>query len=140
MTKRLIGIGNPDRGDDAAGWEVAARVTSWATSRTSAGSFDLIESWDRDDDVVIVDAMRSGDDPGTTRWFDARCDELPVFGFTSTHMFGPAEIVALAKTMDRLPRSLFVIGIEVETMEQGAVMSPAVAGAVAAVAKELEHA
>jgi len=46
--------------DDAAGWEVASRVSTWAVRRCAAGSFGLIDGWDATDDVVIVDAMRSG--------------------------------------------------------------------------------
>jgi hydrogenase maturation protease len=140
MTKRLIGIGNPDRGDDAAGWEVAARVTSWETTCTMAGSFDLIDTWDGTDDVVIVDAMQSGRPPGTIEWFDALAGDLPTFAFTSTHAFGPAEIVALARAMGRMPRSLEVVGIEVDSIDHGAELSSVVADAVTALAKELEHA
>jgi hydrogenase maturation protease len=140
VTRRLIGIGNPDRGDDAAGWEVASRVSTWAVRRCAAGSFGLIDGWDATDDVVIVDAMRSGALPGSVRTFDGSVDPLPVGTFTSTHSFGPAEIVELARSLHRMPRSLRVIGIEVGHTNHGAAMSPQVALSVARVAKELQDA
>lgn len=140
MTKRLIGIGNPDRGDDAAGWLVADRVTTWSVEKRMAGSLDLIQSWEGEDEVVIVDAMKSGAEAGTIMHFDALADALPQATFPSTHSFGPAEIVELARTMNRMPGSLMVIGIEVGRTDLGEPPTPAVAVAVERTIKELENA
>ncbi len=140
MTRRLIGIGNPDRGDDAAGWEVAGRVTSWEVSRLTAGSLALIDMWGDEDDVVIVDAMKSGAEPGTVVRIDGIAARLPPGAFASTHAFGPGAVVELARQLDRLPRSLVVYGIEAETMEHGATMSAPVAAAVEQLARELQDA
>jgi hydrogenase maturation protease len=138
--RRLIGIGNPDRGDDAAGWEVARRVASWDVSRLTAGSLSLIDLWQDDDEVVIVDAMKSGAPVGTVVRIDAICDRLPHGVFSSTHAFGPAAVVELARTMSRLPRSLIVYGIEAGQVEHGTPMTAAVATAVDQVALELQDA
>ncbi|MEN8238579.1 MAG: hydrogenase maturation protease [Actinomycetota bacterium] len=140
MTRRLIGIGNPDRGDDAAGWEVASRVTSWDVSRLTAGSLSLIDLWNDDDEVVIVDAMKSGAPAGTVVHIDAMATSIPKGTFSSTHAFGPAAVVELARTLDRLPRSLIVYGIEVGHVDHGVSMSPDVATAVDRVAMELQDA
>jgi len=140
VARRLIGIGNPDRGDDAAGWEVAKRVTSWEVSRLTAGSLSLIDLWTENDDVVIVDAMRSGSPTGTVVRLDAIGDTLPAGAFASTHAFGPAAVVELARAIDRLPRSLIVYGIEAGHLDHGSPMSPEVRAAVEQVAKELHDA
>jgi hydrogenase maturation protease len=140
MTRRLIGIGNPDRGDDAAGWEVAGSVSSWDVDRRTAGSLDLIELWSADDDVVIVDAMRSGARPGTIHMFDAADEALPVGAFASTHAFGPAAVIELARSLGRLPQSLVVIGIEVGDTSHGRHMSPEVVRAVNKVSVDLQNA
>jgi hydrogenase maturation protease len=140
MVRRLIGIGNPDRGDDAAGWVVASTVSSWTVNRVTAGSFDLLDLWDETDDVVIVDAMRSSAPAGTVLRFDARAESLPVGAFRSTHAFGPAAVIELARTMRRLPRSLVVYGIEVADTTHGAALSRDVAIAVASVVGELQNA
>ena len=140
MTRRLIGIGNPDRGDDAAGWEVAGSVSTWDVDRRTAGSLDLIELWSTDDDVVIVDAMRSGARPGTIHMFDAADEALPVGAFASTHAFGPAAVIELARSLGRLPHSLVVIGIEIGDTSHGRTMTPEVKRAVDEVAAELQSA
>jgi hydrogenase maturation protease len=140
MTRRLIGIGNPDRGDDAAGWAVAGSVSTWEVERRVAGSFDLLDLWDEDDEVVIVDAMRSGARPGTIHMFDAADAALPVGAFASTHAFGPAAVIELARTLHRLPKSLVVIGIEVSDTTHGAPMTPAVERSVNKVSMDLQNA
>ncbi len=140
MTRRLIGIGNPDRGDDAAGWMVAGAVSSWEVERRAAGSFDLVDLWDESDDVVIVDAMRSGAAAGEVVRFDAKTHPLPLGAFRSTHAFGPAAASGLARTLDRRPRALMVYGIEVGHTAHGEDMSPEVSAAVRTVVEELQNA
>ncbi|MCL1599833.1 MAG: hydrogenase maturation protease [Actinomycetia bacterium] len=140
MTRRLIGFGAPDRGDDIAGWSVADAVTSWPTEQFSSGSFELVSSWDDTDDVVIVDAMRSGAEPGTIRRFDAIAKPLPIGTFRSSHAFGPAAIVELARSLGQLPRTLRVYGIEIGTVEHGAAVSPDVTAAIDVVVRELDDA
>jgi hydrogenase maturation protease len=140
MTRRLFGIGNPDRGDDAAGIAVAEVVVGWETEVRNTGSPDMIESWFPSDEVVIVDAMSSGASPGLIRKFDGRRDVIPSGAFTSTHSFGPAEIVALAGVLDRMPSTLTLYGIEIGHTEFGEPMSAAVQSAVTALAEELRRA
>jgi len=140
MTRILIGIGNPNRGDDAAGWEVADRVSGWEIIRSMAGSIELIDRWGPDDEVVIVDAMRSGRSPGDIARFDVRKRPLPSGHFTSSHAFGPCELGELSRALGHLPASFTVIGIEVGSTECGEAMSPPVASAVNQVAEELQHA
>ena len=138
--RRLIGIGNPDRGDDAAGWLVADGVTSWDVDKRAAGSLDLVMSWNEDDEVVIVDAMQSGAEPGAVAYFDATAYQLPAATFPSSHSFGPSEIVELARTMQRIPRSLTVIGIEIGHTELGRPVTTAVADAVSRTIRDLQDA
>ena len=140
MARILIGFGNPDRADDAAGWAVADLVSGWSVERSLGGSFELVDCWAPDDDVVIVDAMQTGADPGTVRRFDARRRRLPHGAFSSTHSLGPSAVVALANSLRKMPRSLTVVGIEADTFDMGAAMTPAVADAVSVVAEELSNA
>lgn len=136
--RRLIGIGKPADGDDAAGWEVADRVTTWSVERRIAGSFDLVNRWSNDDEVVIVDAMHSNEPAGTIMRFDMAEERPPPCVFSSTPVFGPWDIVALARSLDRMPRTLTVIGIAAQHTNHNAPMSPAVAHAVTRVARELQ--
>lgn len=138
--RRLIGIGDPDGGDNAAGWEVAGRVTTWSVERRVAGSFDLVNTWTGDDEVIIVDAMHSDERPGTILRFDMSSERPPPCVFSSSDVFGPWDIVALARSLDRMPRTLTIIGIQVEHTHDGVPMSGPVSHAVTRLAWELQHA
>jgi len=137
MSERLvIGIGNPDRGDDAAGVRVArsvhrGRVIEWADCSV------LMDLWDRVDDVIVVDAMRSGLPPGSVCRFDAGLEPLPARAFPSSHSFGLAETVELARSLDRLPGRLIIYAIEVSDLSIGAELSDDVAEAVERLAAEI---
>ena len=129
----VIGIGNPDRGDDAAGVLVARRVHGGRIVEWSDCSV-LMDLWDTADDVIVVDAMSSGLDAGAVRRFDATSERLPARTFPSSHSFGIAETIELARTLGRLPRQLTVYGIEVSDLEVGARPCPEVLSAVEQVA------
>ena len=58
VTRLVIGVGNPWRGDDGAGIEVARRLGGVAFEGDGTG---LIDVWENaDDEVVVVDAAASG--------------------------------------------------------------------------------
>ncbi len=140
MTRRLVAIGNIDRGDDAAGLIVGERISGWDVTYGTAGSFEVIDDWGAHDDVVIVDAMRSDATPGTVIAYDALAGDVPMGLFTSTHSFGPASLVQLAKATGHVPASLTIYGIEASQTEHGAPLSEDVAVAVDRLVEELDHA
>lgn len=135
----IIGIGNPDRGDDAAGVLAArrvhrGRVIEWADCSA------LLDLWEDASDVIVIDAMRSGRPPGTIQRFDAWSERLPAGGFVSTHAMGVAETVEMARALDRLPDRLVVYGIEASDVTAGASPCPEVCAAAADVAAEIDRA
>ncbi len=136
----VIGVGNPDRGDDAAGRAVAARVKA-----LGRGNFRVIESdgeaasllalFARSDTVILVDAAVSDGLPGSIARFDVHAAPLPADCFgVSTHGFGLAQAVELARALYLLPRRCEVFTIEAQACEIGAGLSTAVARAVDEVA------
>lgn len=125
MDPLVIGIGNPDRGDDALGL-IAVRALSGVRTKELTDCSGLIDVWDGEDHVIVVDAMRSGDTPGTTRRFDAIDAQLPTRSFPSTHSFGLGEIVELGRALDRLPDQLIIFGVEADTLDHGKDVSPSV--------------
>lgn len=138
MDPLIIGIGNPDRGDDSVGLMAVRELSGLRTKELADGS-GLLDVWEGESDVIVVDAMRSGAAPGATKRFDAIDGRLPTRSFSSTHSFGLAEIVELGRTLDRLPERLIIYGIEAETLDHGTSVSPAVskaAGEVVAAIKE----
>ena len=128
----IIGIGNPDRGDDGVGPFVAERLErlclpGLTVLRSAGDPADLLAAWQESRTVIAVDACRSGAGPGALHRFDAVAEPLPAdFGALSTHGFGLAAAVELARVLNALPGSLTVYGIEVASFEPGVPLSPAV--------------
>ena len=91
----------------------------------------LIEAWKDAESVIVIDAVRSGAPPGAVQRFDASQRKLPaVFSSTSTHSFGLAEAIEMARTLKQLPPHTIVYGIEGENFAAGTELSAAVAHAV----------
>jgi len=115
----VIGVGNPDRGDDGAGVAVVRHLRGRVGPgvrliELPSNLTRLVDCWHASDVVVLVDATSSGAAPGTVRRFDATSAPLPARTFQghSTHGFGVAEAIELARALGRLPRQLVVYGIE----------------------------
>ena len=132
----VIGVGNPDRGDDAVGLETVRRVHKAETAEVDDCS-ELIDLWDGRDEVVVVDATLSNAPPGTIRRFDAIGSPLPEAGFLSTHAFDLGTAISMSKLLGKLPVSLVVYGIEADHVCHGAPMTPPVLEAMESVLAEL---
>ncbi|HEX6779152.1 MAG TPA: hydrogenase maturation protease, partial [Ktedonobacterales bacterium] len=75
---------------------------------------------------------------GTIYCFDAQAQPIPTSVFArSTHAFGVAEAVELARVLNQLPPSLTVYGIEGKCFAAGTGLSPSVARAAKKVAEQL---
>lgn len=134
---RVIGIGARHRGDDAAGLMVADGLGAFHHDGEPAS---LIEAWNGVDEVVLVDAIRSGRSVGEVVEFDAIAEPLPLGVCRSTHALGLASAIELARALERLPRRLRVIGIEGAEFGFGADPSPEVVSAVERVVRRLADA
>ena len=136
----VIGIGNPDRGDDAVGRTVARALCSNVPAEVRVAEQDgeamaLLEELRTAQRVWLIDAARSGAPPGTIHRIDcSAADAVVPRGSCSTHGFGLAEAVALARVLDCLPERCIVYAIEAADFTTGAALSPAVAAATHAVA------
>ncbi len=131
----VIGIGNPDRGDDAVGVQVARRV---AAERLDVLTLEFddpseaLDAWEPEDTVVVADAIRSGGEPGDIHVVDVLEQKLPAGNWSAggTHALGLAAVVELARSLDLLPKRLVVVGIEAGQFDHGAPMSEAVQAAL----------
>ncbi len=136
MTALLIGLGQPHRGDDGVGAEVARRAVTRGLGDVEVLQTDdpasLIDTWAGADRVVVVDAMLSGNPPGTLRTLDVTDTPLPTDGWSAggTHALGLSAAVELSRALGRLPQRLTVVGIEISTVSTGAGLSRAVDAAV----------
>lgn len=141
----VIGIGNPDRGDDGAGPAVMRRLHGVVPEDVALVEHDgeaarLIERLMGTAAAFLVDACSSVARAGTVQRFDVAQTPLPrgALGMSS-HGLGLAEAIELARALGQLPRSCIVYAIEGQSFAVGAPLSPAVAAAVADVADRLRR-
>jgi hydrogenase maturation protease len=147
----VIGLGNADRGDDAAGLAVTRAVRRAAPPGITVtdlvgDQLDLLDAWStaaaKGDAVFVIDAVRSGAPPGTVHRFTP--DDLPSAALrpAGTHALTLTEVIGMARALStdtrrRLPARLVCYGIEAATFAPGAPMSAPVAAAVEPVAAAL---
>jgi len=137
---RIIGCGTEARGDDAAGLRVAQRLRALgidAQEHTGDG-LSLMETWQGSDAVILVDAVVTGGNPGEIRSWDGL--EAPVVvdrHSGSSHFFGVAEAIKLARVLDRLPPRLTIYGIEAADFAFGSAPCPEVDAATERLALQL---
>ena len=100
----IIGIGTHSGGDDQAGLLVSGRLRELSVEAIdySGELLGLMDLWEGADRVILVDAMRSGEAPGSVRRLDWGAapfagQELPI----STHGLGPFAILSLAAELGR---------------------------------------
>jgi hydrogenase maturation protease len=130
----VIGLGNPDCGDDGIGPLVARAVSEHATGvrviERRGDALALMEDWAGAQSVVLVDAAAAVSEPGRIHRIDLAREELPRdLSLSSTHAFGVADAIALASALRRLPQQLIVYAVEGENFAPGDPMSRAVAAA-----------
>jgi hydrogenase maturation protease len=132
----IIGCGNSDRGDDAAGALAAEELKSrgYPATTHSGEATGLLDLMTGHEEVILVDAMITGMRPGSVLVFDGR--HLPNAvrrGRHSTHGLGLIEALDLGKALDRLPAKVTVYGIEAESFDRPAPSRASVLGAKHAV-------
>lgn len=139
----VIGLGNPDRGDDGIGIRVAEALASdlppGVALKTRTGDMlGLIDDWEGYQRVLCIDAAAPMGVPGRIHRIDTAREALPTApGLASSHGIGLPETLALARTIGKAPDILVVFAVEGASFEAGAPLTPAVAGAVAKVAERV---
>ena len=104
----------------------------------SGDGLALMELWNIDDEVILVDAMQSGANAGTVLTWDPITHPLCAESYRcSTHAFGPREAIELARALDRLPARIQIYGIEAASFEPGEPPCREVLEAVERVAGEI---
>lgn len=141
----IVGIGNPMRGDDAIGRDTAQilrqRCAQTADVVTHAGEpSGLMELWENRGLVIVIDAVSSGNPPGTVLRMDAGSTALPADYFAaSTHLIGLPEAVELARSLGRLPEQLIVYGVEAVDFRPGAELSDAARKGIDEASRRIEE-
>jgi hydrogenase maturation protease len=138
----IIGVGNLFRCDDAVGIHIARNLDSRKTEHMSVKEqsgegTSLMEAWKDYSRVLIVDAVSSGSLSGSIHRLDASKTIPSKFFSCSTHNFGVAEAIELARTLNQLPEHLRLYGIEGKNFEPGELLSPEVESVVEEVTNEI---
>ena len=128
----VIGIGNPDRGDDGVGRVLARRLRARAAPGIEVRECDgeatgLMAAWEGAEEVVLVDACRGAGPPGSIHDFDIT--EIEGSGarplrHASTHSFGVAAAIGLARALVCLPPRPALYAIEGRSFREGTGLSP----------------
>lgn len=151
MTARtlVIGVGNPDRGDDGIGPLVARRLAARLPPdievlERRGDALALLDDWADATTVILIDAAARFTAPGRIHRIDPEVEPLPPgLSPTSTHGFGVSDAIALACALGRLPPRLVIYAVEGECFMPGAAMTADVADAVdeltARVSRELRE-
>ncbi|WP_193315276.1 hydrogenase maturation protease [Nostocoides sp. F2B08] len=135
----VIGLGHPDRGDDAVGPVVTGLLTPQAPPGVEMlereDPMDLVLHWGGQPWVVVIDAVVSGARPGTVTVTEIAEDgcgarDWSRLALGGTHAFGLGEAVELSRTLGRLPARLTLVGVEAGDVAEGRGLTAAVAAAV----------
>lgn len=132
MRTRIIGCGNRQRMDDAAGVLVAERLrkAGIAAEVQSGGAFELVASWEQREHLILIDSVVTGAPCGTVHVWEGHPPQLPYSRQFSSHGFGLAEAFRLGQILDCLPERITVFGIEGDQFDVGECVSPEVLAAV----------
>lgn len=139
----VVGIGNPDRGDDGVGPLVVEKLRvrlpdDVAAFVHSGEATALLGTISEAGAAYLVDASHSSAPAGTIQRIDVNTEALPDLEFgLSTHGFGLAGAVELGRVLGQLPPRCVVFAIEAGTFDAGSEISPDVVTAADAVVEAI---
>ena len=135
----IIGCGNLLRGDDAAGpvfirmlWE-RGLPSGVRCADGGTGGMDVAFQMRGVPEVILVDACRSGAEPGSIFCVPGpELEQLPPLRGINLHAFRWDHALAFARWLlkEEYPQSITVFLVEAESFEPGVALSPAVDSAL----------
>lgn len=130
----VVGIGNPLRGDDAAGREVARLVrprlpASIPVWECLGGAVELLDYFGRARQLYIIDAVGGPGVAGDILQLSDG-DAIEESPAASSHGLGLAQAMGLAKALGNFPQSVHIVGIRGERFGMGDAIGPAVREAI----------
>jgi hydrogenase maturation protease len=128
----VLGIGNLLLKDEGVGVHLVQKLASILSDANvniiDAGTYpdflSLID--DSTDKLIILDAVKAGDKPGTIYRFSFDDVELDSASTISLHDIGVSDSLKMMALFNRQPKSTVIIGIEPKTIDFGLDLSPEV--------------
>jgi len=117
----VVGIGNPILKDDSVGIKVVemlSRDVNVDTAILITTNFEVIDKILGYDRAIIVDAIQTGNEPGTI--YELSIDDIfPTYSYTSTHNLTLATTLKLGYLVfpEKMPKEIKLIAVEVEDIE-----------------------
>ena len=151
---KIIGCGNILRRDDGIGVYVIEELEKMSLSKNveliDAGTrgLDMVSFLEGAQKVVIIDAVKNHGKPGTIYRFDVdEKEEIETYQpeFVSTHEFNWEDTLVIGRKIlgAQFPKKVTFFGIEIENVETGLGLSPALKESlykvVNVIQKELEE-
>ncbi len=136
----IVGVGNPERGDDGVGpavlRELRARPMPDQLSLVHCDDpLEVMELFSETEMAAVVDAIAGVPVAGTVLRFDVSTSALPVeLSIGSTHAIGVAQVIELARALGLVPPRLVVYGIVGSAFAIGETLSAGVERAIRTVA------
>ncbi|HUJ80962.1 MAG TPA: hydrogenase maturation protease [Candidatus Acidoferrales bacterium] len=139
----IIGVGNAHRGDDGIGLIVARGLRGRIpeeiriVEETGDGAA-ILEALAGVHRAILVDAAQSAAAPGTIHRFDASATGIPAdFLRLSSHSFGAAAAIEMARALGQLPARTIVYGIAGANFGNDEELHPAVQQAAIALIAQI---
>jgi len=93
-------------------------------------ALSLIDHFSDTEQVIIIDAVKMGMQPGTIKVFETSDVEFTVLSkLFSLHGINLANVLELAELIGAIPDKITIVGVEPEQLQAGKGLSPAVADA-----------
>lgn len=128
----ILGVGNLLLSDEGVGVHVANELmkmelpTEVSVVEGGTDGFRLLNVITEADQLIVIDAVKGGAEPGSIYRFDIDQVKNCPSGFkTSVHQIGILEVIDLSGLIRKTPRTT-VIGIEPKSLEMSMELSPEV--------------
>jgi hydrogenase maturation protease len=143
MKTAIVGIGNSLMRDEGVGVHVAQALTeahlpSGVVVIDGGTDPDVVYSLDGFDRVIVIDAMRGGERPGTVYRLGGDV-EFEDAGRRACHDVGLLEILRAVRSDGEVPE-VVVVGIEPDEIDWGMELSPAVRASIPRVVEVVQGA
>lgn len=144
MNVLVLGVGNLLLRDESVGVHVVNQLEKEFTFPTGVDVIDggtagmeLLEFIASREHIVIIDAVLTGDKPGTV--VNLRDDEVPALfhNKVSPHQLGISDLLGALKLTGESPGNIFLVGIVPETVEPGLEMSQTVEAQIGVIKQQV---